>query len=147
MLIRTADLSDLRDIFEWRNDFFSRSMFLNSEVVSLNDHIDWYHRYLKNPHKIIYIGSINKLKVGMVRFDFDEDTMQSEVSINLNPSLRGKGFGLKLLSKSISIYKQSKDTPLIATVKKGNDSSLRTFTKFGFHNKYEDDLCYHLILS
>lgn len=147
MLIRTADLSDVRDIFEWRNDLFNRSMFLNSAAVSLNDHINWYQRCLKNPHKIIYIGLIDELKVGMVRFDFDESTIQSEVSINLNPSLRGKGFGLKLLSKSISIYKQSKDTPLIATVKKGNDSSLRVFAKCGFQNKSEDDLCYHLICS
>ena len=143
MLIRTADLSDLRDIFEWRNDFFSRSMFLNSEVVSLNDHIDWYHRYLKNPHKIIYIGSINELKAGVVYFD--EDTKQSKVSINLNPLLRGKGFGFLLLSKSISVYKQIKDTPLIATVKKENYPSIRIFTKCGFHIKSEDDLCYHLI--
>ncbi len=118
MLIRNADLSDLQDIFEWRNDPFSRSMFLSSEVVSLNQHIDWYQRSLKNPNRRIYIGSINELKVGMVRFDFDKSTQKSEVSINLNPSLRGKGFGFQLLSKSISVYKQINDTPLIATVKK-----------------------------
>ncbi len=118
MLIRNADLSDLQDIFEWRNDFFSRSMSLGLEVVSLNEHIDWYQRSLKNPNRRIYIGSINELKVGMVRFDFDKSTQKSEVSINLNPSLRGKGFGFQLLSKSISVYKQINDTPLIATVKK-----------------------------
>ena len=147
MLIRNADLSDLQDIFEWRNDSFSRSMFLSSEVVSLNEHIDWYQRSLKNPNRRIYIGSISELKVGVVRFDFDENTKRSEVSINLNPILRGKGFGFTLLSKSISVYKQSKDTPLTATVKKENDSSLRIFTKCGFHKKSEDDLCYQLIRS
>jgi RimJ/RimL family protein N-acetyltransferase len=147
MLIRTAELCDLQDIFEWRNDYFNRSMFLSSEVVSLNEHIDWYQRCLKNPHRIIYIGSINELKVGMVRFDFDEDTIQSEVSINLNPPLRGKGFGFKLLSKSISVYKKIKDTPLIAKVKKENHPSLRIFSKCGFHNKSEDDLYKNLIRS
>ena len=147
MLIRNADLSDLQDIFEWRNDSFSRSMSLSSEVVSLNEHIDWYQRSLKNPNRRIYIGSINELKIGLVRFDFDENTKKSEVSINLNPIFRSKGFGFTLLSKSISVYKQSKETPLIATVKKENGSSLRIFTKCGFDNKSEDDLCYHLIRS
>ena len=65
MLIRNADLSDLQDIFEWRNDSFSRSMFLSSEVVSLNEHIDWYQRSLRNPHSRIYIGSIDDLKIGV----------------------------------------------------------------------------------
>ena len=147
MLIRNADLSDLQDIFEWRNDSFSRSMSLSSEVVSLNEHIDWYQRSLKNPNRRIYIGSINELKVGLVRFDFDENTKKSEVSINLNPILRGKGFGFKLLSKSISVYKQIKDTPLIAKVKKENHPSLRIFSKCGFHNKSEDDLYKNLIRS
>jgi RimJ/RimL family protein N-acetyltransferase len=124
-MIRTADLSDLQDVFDWRNDHFIRSMFLSSEAVSLNEHIDWYQRSLKNPNRRIYIGLINDLKVGVVRFDFNEDTKQSEVSINLNPLLRGNGFGFSLLSKSISVYKQSKDTTLIATVKKENDASLK----------------------
>ena len=147
MLIRIADLSDLQDIFEWRNDSYGRSMFLSAKVVSLNEHIDWYQRSLENPNRRIYIGSINELKVGVVRFDFDENTEKSEVSINLNPIFRGRGFGFALLSKSISVYKQSKGSPLIAIVKKGNGSSLRIFTKCGFHNKFEDNLCYHLIHS
>lgn len=147
MLIRAADLSDLQDIFEWRNDSFSRSMFLSSEAVSLYEHIYWYQRSLENPLRRIYIGSINNIKVGVVRFDFDEDADQSEVSINLNPLLRGKGFGVTLLSKSISIYKQSKGSTLIATVKRENASSLRIFSKCGFHKQSEDDLYYHLILS
>ena len=147
MMIRTADLSDLQDVYDWRNDSFSRSMFLSSEAVSLNKHIDWYQRSLKNPHRRLYIGSINDLKVGIVRFDFNKNAEQSEVSINLNPQLRGKGFGFTLLSKSISTYELSNDATLIATIKKENDASLRIFSKCGFHKKSEDDLCYHLIRS
>jgi RimJ/RimL family protein N-acetyltransferase len=145
MLIRAANLSDLQDIFEWRNDSFSRSMSLSSESVSLNEHIDWYKRSLKNPHRKIYIGSINELKVGVARFDFDKDAGKSEVSININPLLRGKGFGSTLLSKSISVHKKSNNATLIATVKKENDSSLRIFSKCGFHMKSEDDNCYYLM--
>lgn len=145
MLIRTADLSDLQDIFEWRNDSFSRSMFLSSEAVSLKEHIDWYQRSLSNPLRKIFIGSIEDLKVGVVRFDFDLDTDQSEVSINLNPQLRNNGYGFTLLSKSINIYDQDKYATLTAKIRRGNNASLKIFSKCDFKNKSEDDFFYHLI--
>ena len=147
MLIRPADLSDLEDIFEWRNDSFSRSMSLNSEVVSLNEHINWYQSSLKNPCKEILIGSIDKLKIGVVRFDFDVNTMQSQVSINLNPQFRGGGNGLTLLFKSIEQYEINKHAKLAASIKKENIASLKIFCKCDFYHKSEDDFCYHLVRS
>jgi L-amino acid N-acyltransferase YncA len=145
MMIRAADLSDLQDIFEWRNDNLSRSMFLNTETISLNQHIDWYQRSLKNLHRKIYIGSICNLKIGVVRFDFDAETDRSEVSINLNPKMRGKNYSFTLLFESISLYEQSNKVTLTATIKKGNSASLKIFNKCSFHIKSEDDFFYHLI--
>lgn len=145
MLIRDADISDLKDVFEWRNDCFSRSMSLCTEVVSLDEHNQWFQGSLKNPNRRIYIGSIDDLKIGVVRFDFNVDTDQSEVSINLNPELRGKGYGFTLLSKSIILYEQCKDSTLIARIRKGNDASLKIFDKCKFQKRSEDAFIYHLI--
>jgi hypothetical protein len=145
MVIKPADLSDLGDIFEWRNDACSRSMFLSSDVVSLDEHIIWYRRSLNNPHRKMFIGSINDLKVGVVRFDFNVDTDHSDVSINLNPRLRGSGYGYTLLAKSISLYKQSNDNTLIATIKKGNIASLKIFGKCDFCSRSEDASVFYLI--
>jgi len=145
MLIRPADLSDLRNIFEWRNDSLSRSMSLNSKLVSLDEHSEWYQRSLLNPYRRMYIGIINELKVGIVRFDFDTDTLQSVVSINLNPKLRGNDYGFTLLDKAIRLYEQSKDTTLMAIIKKGNSASLKIFQKCDFQKKSENDFFYHLI--
>lgn len=145
MKIRPADLSDLDDIFEWRNNTLTRSMFLASDTVTLNEHIEWYQVSLKNPYRKIYIGLIGELKVGVVRFDFDVDTDCSEVSINLNPKFRGNGYGFALLSESISLYDESNDTPLIATIKRWNSASLKIFNKCEFYIKSEDEFFYHLI--
>jgi len=147
MKIRPADLSDLQNIFEWRNDETSRSLFHSSGTVTFNEHTDWYQRSLKNPHRKIYIGLISSLKVGVVRFDFDVDLGQTEVSINLNPQLRGNGYGFTLLSKSISLYELNNGTTLKATIKKGNSASLKIFNKCNFYKKSENEFFYHLVRS
>jgi len=144
MLIRDADLSDVHDIFEWRSDTLSRSMFVNTGTVSLQEHIDWYERSLKNPLRKIYIGVAENSKVGAVRFDFDVVSNKSEVSINLNPKFRNKGYGFILLSYAISLYLHHKSTTLIATVKKGNRASLRIFEKCNFFKECEDEFFYRL---
>jgi RimJ/RimL family protein N-acetyltransferase len=144
MLIRNAYLSDVGDIFEWRNDPFSQSMFVSTGSVTLKDHIDWYQRSLKNPLRKIYIGVSEDSKVGVVRFDLNINTNQSEVSINLNPKLRGKGYGFTLLSQSINLYRQHEETTLVASVKKENGASLKIFLKSNFWKVCEDELFYRL---
>ena len=139
MLIRDADISDLKDIFEWRNDFLSRRMSIISEMVTLAEHNQWFQNSLKNPRRRIYIGLIDDQKIGVVRFDLNVDASQSEVSINLNPKLRGNGYGYTLLSKSIILYKQSNDLSLIARIKKGNKASIKIFSRCKFRIKSEDD--------
>ena len=120
-------------------------MFLNSKLVSLDEHSEWYQHSLSNPYRRMYIGIINELKVGIVRFDLDTDTLQSVVSINLNPKLRGNDYGFTLLDKAIRLYEQSKDTTLMAIIKKGNSASLKIFQKCDFQKKSENDFFYHLI--
>ena len=110
-------------------------MSLNSKLVSLDEHSEWYQRSLSNPYRRMYIGIINELKVGIVRFDFDTDTLQSVVSINLNPKLRGNDYGFTLLDKAIRLYEQSKYTTLMAIIKKGNSASLKIFQKCDFQKK------------
>jgi L-amino acid N-acyltransferase YncA len=144
MLIRDADLSDLQDIFEWRNDAFSRSMSVSSNTFTLNEHTDWYQRTLKNPLKKIYIGTDGDFKVGVVRFELNIDSYTSEVSINLNPKFRGKGYGFTLLSQSIVLYRQYNKNTLRAIVKRENIASLIIFEKSDFHKEFEDDGFYRL---
>lgn len=144
MMLRHADLSDVQDIFEWRNDVYSRQMFVNNAAVTLEEHIDWYERSLKSPHRKFYIGMVQGEKVGVVRFDLDVQTNESEVSINVNPKFRGLGYGFILLSRSINLYHQSGKVTLIAKVKRENVSSLRIFAKCDFHKNCEDQVFVYL---
>ena len=88
--VRYATLEDSKHIYEWRNDEVTRSMFTNTDIVEWTEHAEWYKSALLNPNKVIIVGEDAKGKIGMARFDYNEERTQAEISINLNPIRRGK---------------------------------------------------------
>ena len=147
MMIRKARISDMMEVYEWRNDLLSRSMFFNNSEVKLDEHKAWFKSYLKNPKKVIYIGILEKQKVGVTRFDFSKKNNTAEVSINLNPIMRNKRLSLSLLSSSVSIYLKNKNVDLRARVKNQNLPSLIIFKKAGFKKYGKSKNWQNLILS
>ncbi|MDB9959464.1 GNAT family N-acetyltransferase [Gammaproteobacteria bacterium] len=132
ILIREAGQNDSKDIFEWRNDLESRSMFINSDLVTFDEHDRWFSEAIRSPFKYIYIGEIGGKKIGITRFDFDKKEHQTEVSININPNFRGKGYGKKLLIESINKFQVENETTLVARIKKKNIGSRKIFEYVGF---------------
>jgi L-amino acid N-acyltransferase YncA len=145
MKIKDADNSDSLDIFEWRNDPISCQMFISNKKVTLEEHKKWLESSLNNPLRRIYIGILKDEKVGICRFDIDSKLTSAEVSINLNPTMRGKNLSYQLLSDSIKTYKKTNQIRLTATIKKENKASLIIFQKCSFSIVDEDGSYYHLM--
>ena len=145
MKIKDADNTHLLDIFEWRNDPISCQMFVSNKKVTLDEHKKWFESSLKNPLRKIYIGILKDEKVGICRFDIDSKLTSAEVSINLNPTMRGKNLSYQLLSDSIEIFKKIYLIKITATIKKGNKASLKIFQKCSFSIVDEDGSYYHLM--
>ena len=101
MLIRLANQSDSLDILQWRNNKISRKMSLDNNIITPDIHQSWFNKVLVDNSKILYIGELDNKKVGVCRFEFYKSKLVSEVSINLNPKLRGKGYG-KLFFKILN---------------------------------------------
>lgn len=132
MHIRLANNQDSVDILRWRNDLTTRKMSLDGSKISKSNHDSWYKKSLKSKNCIIYIGENDKKKVGMCRFDYSLSSNSSTISINLNPSLRGKGFANELLKSCIEQYIHLKNVDLIAKVKIENKASLKIFKNASF---------------
>ena len=145
MKIKDADNSDSFDIFEWRNDPISCQMFVSNKKVTLEEHKKWIESSLSNPLRKIYIGILKDEKVGICRFDIDSKLTSAEVSINLNPNMRGKNLSYQLLSESIKTYKKTNQIRLTATIKKENKASLIIFQKCSFSIVDQDGSYYHLM--
>ena len=138
MKIRKAKLLDSNDIFAWRNDPHTRAMFFSTKNIDEEEHTKWYDQNLLNPLVTIYIGELKDVKVGVCRFDYEPARNSAEVSINLNPLMRGKNLSFDFLKKAINQFQQTFDYSLVAKIKKSNKSSLKLFNKCGFINTNSD---------
>lgn len=143
MKIKAADNDDLYDIFLWRNDPVSCKMFINNKVT-FEEHKKWFANNFKNPLRKIYIGILKDEKVGVCHFEIDSTKTIAEVSINLNPIMRGKKLSYQLLSGSIETYKLTNEKKLRATIKKVNKASLGLFQRCNFFIIDEDVNYYYL---
>ncbi len=134
-----ATANDSRNIWEWRNDDLTKKMSIINDSISWEAHSAWYEKYLTNPSGHLYLGYLNSHeKFGICRLDVDANTNIAEISINLNPKYRKQNLSSQLLSKSIEKFREEKNIDLLATIKKSNIASIKSFEKIGFTFDRED---------
>lgn len=124
-----------KDIWSWRNDPVTRSMFRSPEIVAWDDHAKWFESALVNPNRFIYVALMNGRPVGMVRFDaISLAEGRFETSINVAPAERKLGIGRKLLAGSIRALRNeiSCVKEIVAQVKSTNPASNALFKSAGF---------------
>jgi RimJ/RimL family protein N-acetyltransferase len=132
MKIRLAESEDAADILAWRNDPVSCAMFIAGSPVDADQHNWWIHESLNNPLRSMFIGLEGGEKVGICRFDFDAQADIAEVSINLNPQMRGRRLSAPFLRESIALFRERRLCALAARIRKENIPSIRCFTECGF---------------
>ena len=143
MKVRLATLDDSKHIYEWRNDQVTRSMATHTGIVEWTEHTEWYNAALLDSLKVIIVGEDDKGKIGMVRFDYNDERTEAIININLNPIRRGQKLSSSLLNDSICFAKLPNDIRLIAQIKHQNTVSIKCFCKCGFHydNADDDNIC------
>ncbi len=131
MLVRLAGTQDCDDILEWRNDELTRKMSFEGGIVDYASHKAWFDRALLNEQRILVIGFDGENKIGIVRYDNNGNNI--EVSVNLNPKMRGKGLASKLLIQSEKFIPEHwKSSNIVAEIKEDNIISKKTFERGGY---------------
>lgn len=125
MIVRRATQADAADVWRWRQDPLTRAMSRSQGEVALEDHLRWFSAALADPRRTMLIGEADDQKVGLVRFDLED---VAEVSINVNPDLRGRGYGQALLLAAMS----GVDGDVWAEIREENLASQRIFEQAGF---------------
>jgi RimJ/RimL family protein N-acetyltransferase len=144
MKIRQAILNDSDDIWHWRNDQTTRNMSFQTKEISKDENLDWLTSSLSSKDRLLLVGFDEFSKIGICRFDISSQFSNAEVSINLNPSSRGKGLSKELLTLSIKYFLSRYDKSIIARIKKQNIPSIRLFERCNFvlSSQNEIDLLY-----
>ncbi len=143
IVFKEANKEDSQDLFNWRNDEITRKMSRNTDSVSLENHNEWYQKALKDPKRKLLIAEDQDKKIGMVRFDYQEQPASAEININLNPDFRGQGYGQLVLDQACKYaFKNLKLKRIYAEIKIINIPSIKIFEKAGFQYlpKEQEDL-------
>jgi RimJ/RimL family protein N-acetyltransferase len=126
--LRPAEENDAHLLFQWRSEPEAARNSLNSNPIEWIEHKAWFDTSLSNKDRIILIGMFGEeYPFGTLRFDHLVDG--ADVSINIDPNLRGRGLGKSLLKEGIKRYP---DTRMFATIRGSNVASLIIFLASGF---------------
>ncbi len=140
--IKKASFLHIFKIWVWRNDKLSRKMSINTNKIRLIDHFKWYLKNLQEKSNTFYIGSYNNTDIGIVRLNKRSNFKNIfEISINLSPLFRGKGFGKDFLNAALLEFnnKIHGKKKIEAQIKRGNISSIKLFESCGFY-KYKEKI-------
>jgi L-amino acid N-acyltransferase YncA len=132
---RFAQLSDSSKILSWRNEESVRLSSRNQALISIDQHNLWFAARVTNIQKEpILIFSNENTDIGFTRLDKIETSSGAvEVSIAVSPDLRHLGFGSLMLSSTIEIARTLLEVDEVsATVREGNQPSIKLFTASGF---------------
>jgi len=130
--LRQVREDDCRLLWEWANDPEVRAVSFLSEPILWDQHVQWFKSKINDPHSIFYIGiNSEEIPIGQIRYDINGNA--AVLSISVDRSFRGKGYGSMLIRFSSQKLFDVSDVNMIhAYLKQGNEASLRTFIKEGF---------------
>ncbi len=127
-----AGITDINDIFKWRNHPDIRKNFFNQETLSWDEHEKWFMARLSDPDATVYMAYHKKEKIGSIRFESRDRVIKT--SVMLNPDFLGKGLGPKVIKLGVErfIMEKNPDMQIIAEIKKDNVASVKAFEEAGF---------------
>ncbi len=149
MAIYNITEKDSELLWNWRNDTETRMMSRNSQIIKWDEHQLWLQNKLNKIDNQLYLVSEKEVPIGVIIFSkIIKNTF--EISININPKYRNKGYGNKLLKLALNEFGKDKVTnyKIRATIKKINKKSQRLFHKMMFKLEGSDsDYLYYSLSS
>lgn len=134
--LRKANLKDSADILRWRNDPETVKVSFSRAPIGAAEHQKWFAAVLKDKARRLYIAeNQQRQKLGMIRFDLLGKKI-AEVSVNLSPDMRGKGYGTKIIVLGAG---KMKGFNLLARTKLSNPASVKAFEKAGYRRWFNYD--------
>lgn len=128
--IRPVKGSDCELLFKWANDKLVRSNAINKELISWEDHLQWFSKCISSEVTKIFLMETNGISVGQVRFDKDNAGFWI-IDYSVDPAHRSKGYGYLLLTYGMNKFPAG-ERRFIGYVKSSNEASKKVFEKIGF---------------
>lgn len=134
LILRRATIDDSGTILTWRNDPDTRSASFSDRVISVEEHEAWLTARLTSTHdESIWIIERDGRAVGNGRIKI-EDRDRAEISIVIDPDLRGQGLGCASIRLLVQAVRRMSRRP-VAYIRPENERSIKAFNAAGFYVK------------
>lgn len=149
--LREVREGDCKLLWGWATDPDVRAVSFSPEPIPWAEHVLWFKSKLNDPGCIFYIATNgNDVPIGQARYDVDGN--ESVISVSVDRSCRGKGYGSAIIClASNMLFDTSAVSVIHAYVKDGNEPSVRGFVKAGFKNmgpaEFRGHRAIHLVLQ
>lgn len=132
MTLRLAEDKDAGLLYAWRNHPAIRQVSRSSEAIDRGRHEEWFFRVMHDDQRHLLVGLLGPQEVGVIRFDLNGQN--AEISLYLDPELKGQGLGGALLDAGECWLKDNYPNVklLAADVLAGNIASEKLFERFGY---------------
>lgn len=128
MQLRLANFNDWQYLLEWRNDPIARLNSFDQDIISEDIHKKWLKASLLNKQRrILIMEDSSGVPIGTIRSDTNPEN-EEELSWNISPDHRGKGFGGLMLS----LFFKNAQGKFVAKIKKENIASIKIAESNGF---------------
>lgn len=130
LCLRAACEEDLNIFYSWVNDTEVRKSSFQSAPIPWLTHKDWFARKLNDPNSHLYVLEAEGLPVGQIRFD--KVGNEANIDYSLDVLVRGRGWGVRLVSLGLAQLQNAEPIRVLAKVKTDNGSSRSVFSRLGF---------------
>lgn len=137
--LRSITISDTNNIVIWRNKDFVRNNLYNRNLLTEEEHIRYYHKYIESGLVKQYIIEVeaNELPptpIGTVFFKNIDRDNKAEIGLFIGEeTFVNRGYGEETLRLSLRLaFLELKLNKVYATIIETNSASKRVFEKTGF---------------
>lgn len=128
--LRPACENDIALYFSWANDPEVRNSAVNTATIPWATHRAWFANKLQDVNCHLFVLEAAGLPVGQIRFDRVGN--ETYIDYSLDPIVRGRGWGLRLLDLGVNRIRQVEPVRLRAEVNAANKVSAAIFLRNGF---------------
>lgn len=131
--LRRVKETDMKLLFDWRNNELVRKNSFCMDPVEWNKHVKWFNTTLVKSSVLFFILICKEQEVGQIRIDLELDNT-AIINYSIAEKYRGFGYGKQILHLAeTELYERFKNKYMLkALVKENNISSQVAFERLGY---------------
>ena len=94
--LRRVKETDMKLLFDWRNNELVRKNSFSMEPVEWQEHVKWFNATLVKDSVLFFIMMCNEQEVGQIRIDLEMDNT-AIIDYSIAEKYRGLGYGMQIL--------------------------------------------------